>query len=131
MTPEQAIAYMGLPWKIDGRGPDAFNCWYLLCHIQRTYFGKEFPQVDVTDGEECTRVHAEYLKSGAWEVVTVPQHGDGVVLKGGRDPHVGVYLDFDGGGVLHCQENDGVIFTPRPALRSMGYGRATYYRIHK
>ncbi|CPK74677.1 Uncharacterised protein [Bordetella pertussis] len=59
-----------------------------------------------------------------------PEHGDGVLLRAGNDPHVGIYLDLDGGGVLHAMEGRGVIFSPMRALVTMGFSQPTFYRIH-
>jgi hypothetical protein len=67
------------------------------------------------------------MDTGAWRLIERPVHGSGVLLRGGDRPHVGVYLDLDGGGVLHAQEGAGVIFTERSKLKKVGYPRASWY----
>ena len=55
-----------------------------------------------------------------------PQHGDIVVIR--RPYHVGVWLDIDGGGVLHAIHGACVIWTPDASWRTSGFGRREYLR---
>lgn len=130
MNAAQAQEYIGLPWASDGVGPDAYNCWNLLRHLLDEYFNRHLPEAPVGDEEACRLIHAECIANGSWEVVQFPQHGDAVLMKDGSNPHVGLYLDIDGGGILHSMEGVGVVFTPLQSLRRVGFGRVKYYRIH-
>lgn len=130
MNAEQAQKYIGLPWEKDGVGPDAYNCWMLLRHLLKEYFERNLPLAPIGDEEACREIHAECVANGSWEVVEVPEHGDAVLMKGGNNPHVGMYLNIDGGGILHAMEGVGVVFTPLSSLRRYGFGRVKYYRIH-
>lgn len=129
MNADQAFQYLNIPWGKDAQGPDAFNCWYLTAHIERKYFGKEMPELDVLDQDQVLATYNQNVKTGYWSTTKYPIHGDVALLKSGANPHVGVFLDIDGGGVLHSQEGVGVVFTPLQALRTLGYGRTVYYRI--
>lgn len=131
MKAADVIPYIGLPWKEGAMGPDAFNCWGLLRHIQLKYFGILLPEIIVGDTVACREMYEEKVNNHEWVPVDIPRHGDGVLLRGGNLPHVGVYLDLDGGGILHSMEEVGVIFTHPRSLPALAFGRVTYYRFKK
>jgi len=129
LTPAQISALVGKRYELGADGPDAYDCRGLLLHCQRTYFGKALP--DLPMGHEMRDLFAEQLASGAWEQVEQPRHGDAVLLRGGDHPHVGVWLVCDGAaGVLHALEGVGVIWSPQPTLRMLGFSRVRYIRFH-
>jgi cell wall-associated NlpC family hydrolase len=128
MTATEANAYIGLPWVDGGRGPESFDCWGLLRWIQEKHFDLVLPALPSVP--DATReLYRAQMESGAWSVITRPVHGCGALLRGGDRPHVGVYLDLDGGGVLHAQQGVGVVFTAKQQLKMVGYGRASWYRF--
>lgn len=131
MKAEQIVPYVGLPWKKGADGPDAYDCWGLLRHIQLEYFNTYVPLVTIGDADECKQTLKNQLDSGVWRETKTPLHGDGVLLKAGNDPHVGVFLDVDGGRILHSIQGFGVTFSPLRNLPGMGYGRVKYYQLHK
>ncbi len=128
MTADDANAFIGLPWRFGARGPDAYDCWGLLHECRQRFFGGGIP--DTVLGEPARALYAHKLRSGEWQLVACPQHGDGVLLREGDRPHVGIYLDLDGGGVLHAMEGRGVIFTPLRGLFGLGYSNPKYHRIY-
>jgi len=130
MTPEQVENYLGIPYKEGGMGPDSYNCWGLLRHIQTTYFDTNMPIAPIGDAERCQQMFKDHVEASVWAVDEVPQHGYGALMRGGNNPHVGVYLEFDGGGILHALEGVGVVFTPITDLGFHGYARVTYYRLN-
>jgi len=127
MTADQVIPYLGRPWAAGARGPAAYDCWGLLKAVREAHFGGGIP--DTVLGDPARDLYAEKMRSGAWEIVATPAHGDGVLMREGDQPHVGIYLDLDGGGILHCEEGRGVVFDDLRSLRLMGYV-PKYYRIH-
>ncbi|MFM0326078.1 NlpC/P60 family protein [Caballeronia glebae] len=129
MKPSDINRYVGLAWRAGARGPDAFDCWGLLRHVQGKHFGIALPDIPAF-GEVARDMHEERMSSHAWEIAPEPAHGMGVLMRGGDDPHVGVWLDCDGGGVLHAMERVGVVWTPRQSLRLLGLSRLKYYRFH-
>ena len=131
MNAAQADEYIGIEWRINGTGPDAYNCWTFLAHIQRVYFATIIPLISLDNPAANAELHKVKLQSGDWQIVKNPSHGDGALLKGGLSPHVGIYLDVDGGGVLHCAEGMGVVFTPANSLSIAGYARTVYYKLKK
>lgn len=126
MTSDQANTYIGLPWVDGARGPGSFDCWGLLRWVQLHHFNLVLPDLPAMP-DMRRELYREQMKSGTWSVIDRPVHGCGVLLRGGDRPHVGVYLDLDGGGVLHAQEGAGVIYTERSKLKKVGYPRASWY----
>lgn len=113
----------------DGTGEDGkFNCWGLLRDIQSRFFGIDLPRTSL--GNEAAYLYDKRMKSGDWELVDKPFHGAGVLMRSGHEPHCGVWLDFDGGGVLHCERGSGVRFQKMADLRVHGYSNLKYYRFN-
>lgn len=131
MNLAQIMPYIGIPHKPGGEGPAHYDCWHLLRHLQSEYFGVEMPVAPIGDEEACLALFKDKTATGDWVHVDQPRHGDCALLRGGMWPHVGIYLDIDGGGVLHSMEGPGVIWTRLPRLRALGFGRTTYYRVSK
>lgn len=128
MTAQEVNRYIGLPWVYGARGPMEYDCWGLLKAVRDAHFGGGIP--DTPLGDAARDLYSEKLRSRDWEIVDTPSHGDGVLLREGDEPHVGVYLDLDGGGVLHAQDGTGVVFTSIRDLRLIGYSYPKFYRIH-
>ena len=127
-----AEKYVGRPWVAGGRGPDAFDCWGLFRWIQRHHYGCEVPEVPVDAGDlrgivQTFNGHPERRR---WERVHVPCDGDGVLMRRSRHPvHVGIWLDVDGGGVLHCAQGIGVVFQKSADLVLGGWRIEGFYRF--
>lgn len=98
--------------------------------VQREHFGIAVPPVIAPDYDDPTvlvnlfRTHEENYH---WARVDAPKHGDAVIIH--KPFHIGIYLDIDGGGVLHCVRGPGVIFTHDAAWRLSGFGRREYRRF--
>lgn len=129
MTPEQINIYVGKPYQLGAEGPDAYDCRGLVRHVLQTYFGRAVPALPA--GEAAGALWAEQAAAGAWETVAKPRHGDAVVMRGGDDPHVGIYLTSAGPGVLHAFAGAGqVVWSPMTTLRLQGFSRLTFVRCH-
>jgi len=126
MTPEDVAEYVGIPYENGALGPNSFNCWGLLVHVERKYFNVSMPVVDIECPEECAELFRMKLRGGDWCNVIDPVDGDAVLLRGGTAPHVGIYVH---GGVLHALEGVGVIWTNGSRLRAIGFSNAKYYRL--
>jgi len=125
-----AITLLGSPWQAGGRGPDAYDCWGLFQAVQREHYGREVKPLDVDAGNTLAVAKAirDHSKAINWQPTNEPKDGDAVLLSQGNYPtHVGIWLDVDGGGVLHCQRGPGVIFTRKADLPSGGWARIEYY----
>ena len=128
MTADEINSYIGRPWVAGARGPDAFDCWGLLAWIEREHFGIVLPERSL-DATAMRGIYREEIESGRWRIVPRPVHGCGALLRDGDQPHVGIWLQCDGGGVLHALEGAGVVFTRRRNLRDAGYERTTWYEF--
>lgn len=125
MTSHWAESYLGQDY-------DAANdCWAFFRQVQREQFGVHVPVVDVdaTDRAAVARAFRDHGERDLWQAVTLPDEGDAVLMAHHRYPsHVGVWIDVDGGGVLHCAPGAGVIFSRRSALVAAGWQHLEYYR---
>lgn len=129
MTPAEVRSYIGLPYRLGADGPDAYDCRGLVCVVLRRHFGREVPSLPV--GPELAALWTENMGARVWETVSEPEVGDAVVLRGGNDPHVGVYLEVGGPGVLHALAAAGqVVWTPLDRLRALGFSRLSFVRCH-
>lgn len=130
-NPHWAAQYIGRPWVNGGQGPDSFDCWGFFRHVQANHYGIDTPLINI-DADNYRAVingfkgHAELQH---WPQVNQPQDGDAVLLRHAKYPsHVGVWLDIDGGGVLHCVRGEGVVFSTLTALGFSGWGKIEYHR---
>jgi len=126
-----AVDYIGKPWVKDAEGPDSFNCWSMVRFIYREQLGVDLPVVDV-DALNLLAVARAFRDSeayGDWAKVDQPQDFDGVAMSHAKDPHhVGIWLDVDGGGVLHCVQGVGVMFSTPTNLQLSGWKVKGYWR---
>lgn len=122
--------YIGIPYERGAQGPDRYDCGGLVRQIQQAHFGISMPEViapDYDDGLAVVGLIRTQAEAQGWSVATgSPRHGDIVVVR--RPYHVGVWLDVDGGGVLHAIGSHGVIWTRDAAWRVSGFGRREYLR---
>lgn len=121
--------YIGIPWEAGAIGPDSYDCMAFVKNVQERHFGVAMPQVSIPDYNDARVIvglingHAE---NENWVKVESPVHGDLVLV---RSPsHYGVWLDVDGGGVLHCVKGSGVVFTRDSSWPVSGFGRKQYLR---
>lgn len=132
MNVDELESLIGCQYKEGSFGPPeaGFNCWGLLHYVQAKYFDVKMPKAPIGDADTCRRMFTDRLDAKMWAQVESPSHGDGVLMRDSKEPHVGVYLDIDGGGILHALEGMGVIFTSTSDLNFHGFGRVKYYRLN-
>ena len=122
--------YIGLPYERGAQGPDRYDCGGLVREVQTRHMGIPMPEViapDYDDGLAMVGLIRTQAEAQGWQAVSAPpKHGDIVVIR--RPYHVGVWLDIDGGGVLHATRAAGVIWTPDAAWSVSGFGRREYLR---
>ena len=125
MKPEDIIQYLGLPW-IEGRR----DCWLFFREIQAKHYGRTVPIVDVDVMDIRDVIHkVDAEKKAHWEQIGKPEDGCAVLMSRNRYPvHIGMWLDIDGGKVLHCAQGMGVVFQNRQALKFDGWTGITYWR---
>lgn len=126
-----AADYLGHTWRAGANGPDSWDCWSFFRHVQATHYGRKVSDVcvDASNIHAVARAFGNHDERENWNEVEAPLDGDAVLMSHSRYPsHVGIYLAVDGGGVLHCQNGAGVIFTHMAALPAMGWGRINFFR---
>jgi hypothetical protein len=131
-----ASPYIGKRWESGAMGPDAYDCQTLVIHLQKQRFGRDIPLMNVDANDilavgrafKTNPAHADFVYMGGYEFKT-PKEGDIVEMAHARFPsHVGIWIDADRGGVLHCLHGIGVVFSDRQSLRTAGWGRIEFYR---
>lgn len=120
---------IGKPWKVGTEGPDTFDCWGLLRWVYRTQRSlvlTPIPAIAPTDTVKiCRAVQDEEPR---WQRVLLPTHLDAVAMSLGKAiHHVGVWLEIDGGVVLHTTERSGVVAQSITSLRSNGFNLIHFY----
>ena len=123
--------YIGIPWEAGAQGPNSYDCMAFFRFIQQKHFNIEVATIiapDYENGEELAELFSTNPERARWEKIKQPFHGCAALVH--RPMHIGVWLDIDGGGVLHCTRGIGVIFTSDSSWHVSGYGRKEYFR-HK
>lgn len=126
-----ATKYIGKPWVVASDGPDAYDCWGLVVEIHRRLHGRTLEIIPVEENnlKALIRTIDAHPERKRWEIVHKPQEGDIALMRQSRHPiHVGVWLDVDGGGILHCIQGAGVVFQNLLSLGSTGWKIDNYYR---
>lgn len=121
-----AEVYIGEPW-ING----AHDCWGFFRTVQRDRFGVVVPVVDIdaTNRLLVAQAFRDHEERAHWQQVETPVEGDAVLMAHARWPaHVGVWVEADGGGVLHCIPGAGVVFSRPAQLVAAGWSQSTFYR---
>ena len=61
-----------------------------------------------------------------------PADGDVVLIRQAKNPaHAGLWIDADGGGILHCVRGIGVVFQTPQSLNACGWYLDSFYRVKK
>lgn len=114
------------------QGPDSFDCWGLVRFVLLHEYGYNVPPVNINPNnlrDVLSAFHAD-LAFQAFVEVDKPQDGDVVLMRQAKNPvHAGIWLDVDGGGVLHCCRNSGVVFQDVPSLNATGWFLHSYYQV--
>ena len=121
---------IGLPWESGAQGPHAFDCWGLARACEEALFGRALPlaAVDAASITVAVRTLLRHPERHRWAPVDRPSAGDLVEFRrAGLPHHVGVWLDADGGGVLHAAQAYGVAFERPLSLTTAGFGDALFY----
>lgn len=125
-----AVPLIGKPWTQGGTGPDAFDCYGLVRHVQAQRAGFLMPVicVDGLNTLSAARAVRDYPYSD-WDQVSDFRELDVLQLGHAQHPHhVGLWVEADGGGVLHCVAGAGVLFQRLPQLAAHGWRVLGHYR---
>ena len=126
-----AFDYLGKPWVSGEQGPQAFDCWGLVRYVQKAHYGRDLPSI-VVDADNIRAVVKEFTgndERNRWVEVPAPADGDCLLLSQSKEPtHVGIWLDVDGGGLLHAVQGAGVVFSSQSNIKLLGYNVLGAYR---
>lgn len=124
--------YISKKWVLGARGPDEFDCWGLLICIYRERYGLELPDLGGIEWRTAAEsTNAEIGKPFGWEPVEIPFDGCAVGLGTNKFfHHVGIYLDTDGGLILHAVNKRNTIAQSVTGLRQSGFRRIQYFKHH-
>lgn len=126
-----AVNYIGMPWVSGQEGPHAFDCWGLVRYVQQQHYARHLPSITV-DADNIRAVVNEFNTNderARWVQVDVPADGDCLLMSQSKEPtHVGIWLDVDGGGLLHAVQGAGVVFSSQSNIRLLGYNVLGAYR---
>ena len=125
---------IGLPWVAGARGPEAYDCWGLFLAVQRQHFDRDLPEIpiDALDLRAVLDAFTAHPARQRWQPVSPVEEGDAILMRQSRYPvHIGVWLDIDGGGVLHAVRHAGVVFQNLAALDAHGWRIEGYYRFRE
>lgn len=104
---------IGRAYQRGAMGPDRFDCYGLARHLQSAFFGRDLPlfQLPSEAGRfaiaSAIAVHPERSR---WQDAHDPV--DGAVAIMSRQEcgfHMGVFLELDGGLIVHTVEETGVV----------------------
>lgn len=109
------VPMIGQPYRPD------FRCWDLVRYVSRVVFNRPLPEVpDEVQGRfQIARAFRTSPERARWKISAVPKAG-AIVLVGAamRETHAGIYLNIDGGGVLHTEERTGIVLEPFSELEA-------------
>lgn len=116
----------GKPFRWQGRGPDAFDCWGLVIEVLARR-GLPSPGDFVTDTKECAiRTIAAQLAVPQAVKLDRSEPGAIVLMSSKRAlHHSGIATPY---GVLHTVRQFGACLSQPVSLRAQGYQRIEYYR---
>jgi hypothetical protein len=118
---------MVLPWD-----PVQMNCWVFTRKVVLELFGVDLPTSDVAPHKRHTKslAFATHPERSNWTqtVAGMTEWAVALMHRRGQHPdfieHAGVYLNLDGGGVLHMDDLHGVVFDSLfelPRIRTWAY----------
>ncbi len=109
--------------------PRQMDCQDLVRHVSKLAFDREIFMVKTPSARvaDLVRFIKEHPERYMWRIQEHPEHGGLVEMSHGLHPHhVGIWLDIDGGGILHCHVG-GVGFDTVLALKAAGWRRFIFH----
>lgn len=133
---QKAISYaraqVGKPFAPGALGPDAFDCWGLVRDGKAALFGDTLPVLsfDPRNIRSVIRTVETEVAKNIWQEMSGPEHGAVVTMSHSvRGHHVGLWLEIDGGGLLHALDGVGVRFQRMIELKMDLWSHFRFYRF--
>lgn len=127
-----AAKYVGIPYEAGARGPVNYDCWGIIQLIYQQEKGIVLPELAGLSAEKLAEIHnAIVVESQSWIDVAVPTEGCVVCMSTGSIMHhVGVFIESNGGRVLHSKPGHNVIVETPRSLKLRGLRILKYYQHH-
>lgn len=130
-SPHWAVKYIGLPYLSGGRDAHGLDCWGLLRLVYQEKKGILLPDLPGIGSRDALAISREILaqRHENWFEVTEPQDADAVAMST-REVlhHVGVWIDADGGKVLHSWMGCSVVADTIRNLKLRGMRTVRFFR---
>lgn len=122
--------YIGKQWKSGACGPDKYDCFGIVKTILERHYKTILPDIHVDTNSLLSIIKA--IKSDSawseWELIEKPHDGCLVKLYKQVEPdHIGIWLEIDGGGIIHSPNGGSVCFDKPFHLAAMGWKKLEYY----
>lgn len=129
MTNSWTDSILGKPWLEHALGPDSFDCWGVVHFGFKTQRDIELPKYLYVSSEGFRQQGVNESDYPQWLRLSVPEDFSLAGLSmGERITHVGLFLDINGGSILHCRQDSGVIMQSIRAMKSQGWRTIRFYR---
>jgi len=120
------------PWKANTRGPETFDCWGLVHYVYLTQKGIDLPsylEVNANNRKETTSfIERLNSNSSCWKQISIPENFCVCAMSmSDLFSHVGLWLNVDGGIVIHCTKETGVIAEPIRSLKTKGWRKICFF----
>lgn len=131
---EEVRRMIGKPWSEDGLGPYSFHCWGVIHYLYSKFLDvnlNAYSDVDATNHEDVKDAISNVSNLSDWEEIPEPVHFCGVAL--GRNKsfhHVGLFLSWDSGYVLHSSEGGCVSAHTIQSMR-VAWPNIKFYKYRK
>jgi cell wall-associated NlpC family hydrolase len=131
MTIEFINSLIGKSYEIGASGPESYDCWGLVKVVQKELFDRNLPDISQSPSSLKNLIVfvREHSARKEWRVSENKfQHGQLVEMSKNENPfHIGVYLDYDGGGILHALGKIGVCFDKPQFMQLMGWRKMVFH----
>lgn len=126
-----AAQYIGFPYLEGGRGAGGVDCWGLLCLVYAQEFHTILPLIPGVTANNValfnTMLQRQVLRE--WVEVDMPSDGCAVAMSQKQAiHHVGLWVDADGGKVIHSWKQQKVIADTLRTLKLKGMKTIKFYR---
>lgn len=113
---------VGKSWKAYATGPENFDCWGVVFYGFKQKFGinlNRHLEVQSMNPIAFHKVVSKEIKTGNWVQINQPEDGCLVLMSASRLwHHVGLWLNVNGGRLLHSREGVGVSLDGKHVLNS-------------
>lgn len=127
--------YLNKPWKPHAYGPNEFDCWGFVYDVFKKIKGVEierFQYVDPHNGKLVQHTFKNSVNVVTWQLLEKPVDFAVVLLGRSKYPtHCGIYLNVDGGVIVHCSERGGVTIVSLNNLYEQLQLKAFGFYLHK